>query len=192
MNFLVSVLIFISVISCSSKIISLETHSNDYVWGEKSLFEDDIKEIRDSNNTLNKYIGIWKYTSNNGTNYELKINKGTTSGSFITHKDVLFVRYKIIDATGKTIENTLNILDDESSLIIKGSSFLHTTYTLLYGGRESNCGQFGTIFMTVLPENPTNMIFKFIPEVNLTQSRCPSFKAAKQVLPVEKVHFTKQ
>ena len=177
---------------CKAQVISLEEYSSEYTTGNKDLFDDDIKEIRDFNNILNKYVGTWKYTSNNGTKYELKIKKGITSGSFITHKDVLFVRYKIIDATGKTIENTLNVNDNNNSLIIEGEHLLETTYVLLYGGRKVNCGQFGEVFMTVLPENPTNMIFEFIPEVNLIQSRCPSFKAAKQVLPIEKVHFTKQ
>ncbi len=177
-------------LTCNAQTISLETYSTEYVAGKKSVFEDDIEEVKDINNSLDKFVGNWNYTSDTGTLYEFRITKDFQDHDFFK-KEGLSIRYKITDSSGNIIENTFNISGNTDSLIIHGDYFLNNTYVLLYGGRKSFCGQFGQIFITLTTPDQNTLDVDFDPEVYVDRKRCPTGYVG-QILPENGVSFIRQ
>lgn len=105
---------------------------------------------------------------------------------------MLLIRYIITDTNGTIIENT-SALPNSSPYVIFGNYIVKSAYALNYIGREGNCGQAGTIFITTLKSaNHTQMKLFLEPEQILISSiDCPNGGAA-QIIPTNQITLTKQ
>ena len=147
LNIIILILVF-TTLSCKAQhIIPVEKaveyrNSNEGLLGDK-----DNVYVKDINNLLNKFIGTWK-GNYNSKNYEFRVNKITNDRGQVK-EDMLVMRYKIIKNSGDELVNTLN-LENSDKYIIRGDYLAKTgSYVLNYIGINAECGQNGTIFISV-------------------------------------------
>lgn len=145
--------------------------------------------LKDVNNLLNKYVGIWKGTYDN-KKYEFRIAKFTENRERVK-EDMLLMSYIITDTNGTVIENTTT-LPNENYLVIHGDYIDRSSYLLTYVGRKGNCGQMGTIFIsTSKNSNYTQMKLFLEPEQMLISPKdCPN-GGAVQIMPTNQIVLTK-
>ncbi len=149
-----------------------------------------ITYIKDVNNILDKYLGTWKGTYNS-RNYEFIITKYTSNYKNLL-EDKLLMRYVISDSNGTIIEDT-RALPDTSSYVIKGDYWEKSSYFLYYMGKESLCGQKGSIIIDIQPNSNDSKIRLFFMEQQeiLSLKDCPNGNAI-QIMPVNDLILTKQ
>ncbi|WP_395049515.1 DUF6705 family protein [Flavobacterium sp.] len=149
-----------------------------------------ITYIKDVNNILDKYVGTWKGTYNS-RNYEFRITKYTSNYKNLL-EDKLLMRYVISDSNGTIIEDT-RALPDTSSYVIKGDYWEKASYFLYYIGKESLCGQKGSIIIDIQPNSNNNKMRLFFMEQQeiISLKDCPNGNAA-QIMPVNDLILTKQ
>lgn len=141
--------------------------------------------VKDINNLLDKFVGTWKGIYDN-KNYEFKVQKITEDDGEL-RKDLLLMRYKITDASRNTIENTLNLPND-NMYVIRGEYLAKTgSYVLDYMGKKGECGQNGTIFMSA-NKNKLKLGLYVSGEIYPECTNQP----AEQILPVNGIELTKQ
>ncbi len=147
--------------------------------------------IKDINGVLDKYVGVWQGTHNNH-NFLFNIKK-TTLHKYGFFEDLLLIRYRITDAQGNEIINTLS-LPDESIYVIEGIKMDEVgDYRLFYQGYESDCGQCGEIIIhAFMDSNPNKLLLILIPMRDMIDpTDCPN--GTTQLLPTEPgITFTKQ
>lgn len=141
-----------------------------------------ITQIKDINGLLNKFIGIWKGSYNN-KNYEFRIVKHIRQSTTRNlSEDELLIRYKIVEANGTVLENTLD-LDNDSPYVIHGSYYEENgTYVLYYQGKEHKCGQNGNLFISVDGTNTSKIRLGLYVHGDM-MGDCPN-GAALQILPI--------
>ncbi len=138
-------------LSCKAQIIAVE----DFPDYNKDL--EDGAYIKDINNVLDKYTGTWAGHQND-TIYQFVVDKYTDIDERLkyTH-DRLIIKYKITNSDGEVIEDTTN-LPDESTLVMFGRYLSKQgQYVLYYQGSNSDCGQNGDVFLSVLDRNSNKM-----------------------------------
>ncbi len=181
--------IILSNLSCKSQTIMPLEEVKNYINSENGIPKN-ITYIKDVNNVLDKYVGTWKGTYNN-RNYEFRILKITNKPGRIT-EDRLMMRYVISDSNGTIIEDT-RALPDTSSYVIKGDYLDGSFYELYYIGKESLCGQIGSIIIDIQP-NSNNKVMRmlFLPQQEiLSLTDCPN-GSATQIMPLNNLILTKQ
>ncbi|QMU65980.1 MAG: hypothetical protein GKR88_17985 [Flavobacteriaceae bacterium] len=170
--------------SCKAQIIAVEDFEN---YNQELP---DNAYIKDINNILDKYVGTWKgiYDSKS---YEFKVIKVTENNTDLKYKeDLLLMRYKITDSSNNVIESTLN-LSDTSNFIIRGNYLSNRgSYVLNYIGLNDECGQNGTIFISIYDTNNTKM--KLYLEVDGEMGLDCTSGGVEQVLPTDWIDLTKQ
>ncbi len=178
-------LVLIAVADCKAQkppltqIVPVEENI-DYINNDVDI--PDWVYFKDINHVLDKYVGTWIGNYNDKT-YEVHVIEFTDNFLGVT-KDMLLMRYKITDANGHIIENTLDLPDD-SPMIINGSYISQdlTDYFLYYIGQDIECGQHGDIVIFEITATQMEMYFR--PGENIyTSVRCPN-GPADQVFPVE-------
>ncbi len=148
--------------------------------------------IKDVNNVLGKFVGTWKGDYNN-KNYEFKIIKYTVDNIGLKFKeDLLLIRYKIVEANGKVLENTLDLAND-SPYVIHGSYYDNRDggYVLYYQGRAHKCGQNGDLFISTYGTNDTKLQLFLSVNGEMHSNLCPN-GAAQQILPTISMELIKQ
>ncbi len=181
--------IILSNLSCKSQTIMPLEEVKNYINSENGIPKN-ITYIKDVNNVLDKYVGTWKGTYNN-RNYEFRILKITNKPGRIT-EDRLLMRYVISDSNGTIVEDT-RALPDTSSYVIKGDYLDGSFYELYYIGKESLCGQIGSIIIDIQP-NSNNKVMRmlFLPQQEiLSLTDCPN-GSATQIMPLNNLILTKQ
>lgn len=176
-------------LSCKAQILPVENKIN-YINSENGIPKN-ITYIKDVNNTLDKYVGIWKGTYNN-KNYEFRILKITNKPGRIT-EDRLMMRYVISDSNGTIIEDT-RALPDTSPYVIEGNYWEKSSYFLYYIGKESLCGQIGHIIIDMQPNSNNKVMgLLFLPQKESLPSvkDCPNGPAT-QIMPINNLILTKQ
>ncbi len=172
MKNIVTIFLAILAISCKSQTVSLE---------QAALCQENpnctgYNYAKDINNTLNKYLGIWKGTYN-GRVYEMKFNKGLYNDMGMK-KDEITGRLKIT-TTGSTsiiIFDNFNEPDDSKT---RFSGLGLTTdlqgYRMFFGGPlTSGCINRGTISLRINPSNPNEMKIKYWSDYDIVVGECPS------------------
>ena len=175
-------------LSCKAQILPVENKIN-YINSENGIPRN-IIYIKDVNNVLDKYIGTWKGIYNN-RNYEFSIVKITNKPGRIT-EDRLMMRYVISESNGTIIEDT-RALPDTSPYVIEGDYIDGSFYELYYGGKESLCGQKGSIIIDIQPNSNNNtMRLLFLPQQEILSLKdCPN-GSATQIMPLNNLILTKQ
>lgn len=106
---------------------------------------------KDVNDLFNKYVGVWA-GNHLGNHFIFNVSKITYTSSRRSFKvDKLIIKYKITDASGNILANTLDVSDNDLRILI--GDYLDEngeTYHLDYMGENFVCGQNGYILIAVV------------------------------------------
>ena len=182
-NTLIFIGIIIISLSCKAQIIAVEDFP-DYTKELK-----DGAYIKDINNVLDKYTGVWTGNQNK-TNYQFIVNKYTDIDKRLKYAhDRLIVKYKITDNKGVVIEDTTNLPSDSYLVMFGKYLSKQGQYVLYYQGSNANCGQNGDVFLSVNPNDSNEMDLSLSVYGEMSED-CTAY--AGQVLPTDGIILTKQ
>lgn len=145
---------FAVIISCKSQTYPLRTYGIDY---PKDSY------VKDINNELQSYEGMWKGSWNNKT-FFISFKKIKYYKSFLDSRsyyaDILVGKFKILDNNGNIIFDNTSSIDDKSK--IKGSDFRKkdNKYSLSYLDMEL-CGRNGYVTIQFTDATKTKLEWKF-------------------------------
>ncbi|WP_100075950.1 DUF6705 family protein [Chryseobacterium camelliae] len=150
--------------------------------------------IKDTNNELNPYVGIYK-ANYNGNEISLFITKQEDkleeTGHKSYHVDVLLVKYIVKNSTGIVLQDTKNNnlynIELYSTKIRPDKNAVH----LIYSGTNCSVG-WGDIYLKKI--SSTQISWEYRPnDVTTTAAKCPPNLDTTIYLPVTKdLIFTKQ
>ncbi len=185
---LIVVFIF-SMISCKAQYIIPVEDGHKYIATEKGFMGDhDYVYVKDVNNVLPKFVGIWKGTYQSKS-FEFRITKITTDDGEIK-EDMLLMRYKITDSNGNVIEDVLSLPNDDGYVMQNGYVSKNGLYVFSYIGRDMACGQNGWVFAEVYGTNNDKMqLFLAVKGENYPECTTGT---AEQILPMEQMELIKQ
>lgn len=175
--------ITLTTMSCKAQIIPVETYHS---------YNRDLEDgayIKDVNNVLTKFVGIWKGVYNS-KNYEFRIIKKTVNYLNIK-EDQLLMRYKITSYNGTVIENTLLLPDDDAYVLQDGYIAKSGSYVFSYIGKNVDCGQNGWVFMGVLNNSNNKKAKLFLSVKGENYPSCTTGEA-EQILPLKSMELVKQ
>jgi len=174
------------ILSCKAQTISLDQLSQcenkpdcpDYIY------------LKDTNNRLDKFIGIWKGTYADGRIYEFHFTKKINDYSYGKYWDILKGRLLVKNSTGQILVNTLTASDEDA--LFSGYYFDKnlTKYQMYYSG-NAECNDKGYVYISIPdPGNPNQMKLYFMQDMDIVAS-CPD--NYKTVMPDAKtLTLTKQ
>lgn len=172
MKNIITIFLALLAISCKSQIVSLETAAQ---CSEVNPCSDYTYE-KDINNTLNKYVGIWKGIYN-GKVYEMKFNKSLYDDMGLK-RDKITGRLRIT-TTGNpplTIFDNFNEPDDNkthfSGLGLTGNL---QSYRMIFAGPvPSGCINHGALTLRVNPNTPDQMRIFYFSDKDIVVGECPT------------------
>lgn len=189
MKNIITLLIALVAFSCKSQTMSLEETAQCQANPNCAGYT----YTKDINNTLNKYIGIWKGTYN-GKVYEMKFNKNLYDNMGIK-RDRIKGRLRIT-TTGimpVTVFDNFNEPDDSkthfSGLGLTGNL---QSYEMYFSGPfTSGCINSGSIFLKIDPNTPNQMRITYLSDKDIVVGECPS--TFSQTFPEQqKIFLTRQ
>jgi len=186
------ILTFIILLSFSCKAQSTISLEQAY---EYSKSDDGIPEtvtsVKDINNRLNQFVGIWKGTYG-GKSYEFHFEKKLNFGNYSVKWDQLIGRIIVKNSSGVIIYN--NLSEPEEDISFWGKNFQHRSYVMHFVGNY-DCLESGDVFIETLPSNPNQMTLYYSQDKDgliTSQSQCPNFSTFVSLLPKDKMTLTKQ
>ncbi|MCT2564275.1 DUF6705 family protein [Chryseobacterium herbae] len=189
-------ILFLKDIPCKSQVIGsleqFEECSRRPNHGQEGCPDlENITYVKDTNNRLNQFVGIWKGIYN-GKQYEIHFEKQLQWGDDIKW-DRVFGRMIIKDNFGNIIYNSLNKSLSETGLL-RGGNFQHTGYVMHFVGNYK-CLESGSVFIETSLHNPNEMKLFYSQDndgIITSPSQCPNFETFVPLLPTEKMILTKQ
>lgn len=181
-----TLLLLATIISCKAQTISLDQLSQcenkpdcpDYIY------------LKDTNNRLNKFVGVWKGTYTDGRTYEFHFVKKENDYSFGKYWDILIGRLLVKNQSGQELINTLSVSDENT--LFSGYYFDKNLikYKMYYSG-NAECNDKGYVYLSFPdPNNLNQMKLVFIQDMDIIAS-CPN--GYKTVMPHAKaITLTKQ
>ncbi len=151
-------LALITTLNTFSQVLPVEELKDNYIFENRGLLDDGITYVKDVNNKLDKFVGIWNGTFE-GIDYKVKIDKYTKQNedSNIRH-DKLIMRYEM--STGSSIILSTIQLPNSNVLVNKGYYLNNdTSYMFIYLGEQRRCGQKGYIFVSLSNTNTMNFLY---------------------------------
>lgn len=147
---IIPVLLFLSI-SCHSQIVGLKE-----VAASENKSLQNIDYLKDSDRSLNKFEGTWK-GEYNGKKYEFRFVKKTEE-NYNQKRDVIIGRFIVKDSVGNILYSTLHKPDNETGL--SGLNFQKDlkVYKINYVGKDSNCGEYGTVYIYFKDSNNLNLL----------------------------------
>lgn len=172
-NIITILLVFIAF-SCKSQIVSLEQAAQ---CRENPNCPRDYNYTKDLNNTLDKYVGIWKGTYN-GRVYEMKFNKSLYEDFIGIKRDIIKGRLRIT-TTGNLpliIFDNFNEQDDAKTRFTGfGLTGNLQSYEMLFSGpHTSGCLNAGSVFLKINPSTPNQMTIIYWSDKDIVVGDCPS------------------
>jgi len=151
---------------------------------------DNITYVKDTNNRLNQFVGIWK-GAYNGKQYEIHFEKQPQWGEDIKW-DRIFGRIIIKDNSGNIIYNSLNKSLTEAGLL-RGGNFQNRVYVMHFVGNY-DCLESGNVFIETRINNPNEMTLFYSQDKDglLNPAKCPNFSTFVPLLPTDKITLIKQ
>lgn len=171
--------------SCKAQIVPIEKMV-DYI-DEGNGVPENTTYIKDVNNLLDKFVGVWKGSAD-GKTFELRIVK-YTEDSYGIKEDLLLMRHIIKNSNGTVIKNTTTLAN--SNVLVSSGNYLEKngTYVLNYVSDDEKCGQTGDIFINV---TSNQMLFSYNKDFGLNDpDECPNGKVP-QIFPKVQFTLTKQ
>ncbi|GEN66065.1 DUF6705 family protein [Chryseobacterium rhizosphaerae] len=176
-NKIVYTLLILGIVSCRAQTISLDQLSQcenkpdcpDYVY------------LKDTNNRLNKFVGIWKGAYTDGRTYEFHFIKKENDGGWFNEKfwDRIIGRFIAKDNVGNIIYSSMNNNDLNS---MSGYYFDKNLikYQMYYSG-NAECNDKGYVYLSFPdPSNLNQMKLVFMQDMDIIAS-CPN--GYKTVIP---------
>jgi hypothetical protein len=190
--FRILMLLIISISTQAQVIISLE--QADAYKSSPDGIPEDVTYVKDVNNILPKFVGVWKGTAD-GKIVELHLNKflhlpSTADGMKI---DKLAGRLLIKDqATGAILYNTLNITDNEETWL-EGSYPINGSYVMNFSNKYdiNNCMDEGKVYLSMNNNNVDMILDFFRTQEIMIGDQCPNFDTYIPILP-KRVRLLKQ
>ncbi|MCX8526496.1 hypothetical protein OF897_21515 [Chryseobacterium formosus] len=160
-------------ISCNSQVVSLEDAAQ---CRDNPNCSVNYNYVKDINNTLNKYVGIWKGTYN-GRVYEMKFNKSLYNDMGMK-KDELTGRLRIT-TTGNIpviIFDNFNEQDDAKTHFSGlGLTSDLQGYRMIFAGLvPSGCINHGTVSLGITSGIPNQMKIMYWSNNDIVVGECPS------------------
>lgn len=157
--------------SCKSQTISLD---------QLSLCENkpdcpDYTYLKDTNNRLNKFVGIWKGTFTDGRTYEFHFSKKENDYSYGKYSDILIGR--LLVKNGNIIVATTLAASDQEAMF---SGFIFdkylTKYQMYYSG-FAECNDKGYVYLSFPnPNNLNQMRLVFMQDLDIVLGGCSLYK----------------
>lgn len=168
-NNIITLILVLGIISCKAQVISLDQLSQC-----ESGNCPNYTSIKDTNDRLNKFAGIWKGNYTDGRSYEFHFTKKIAL-SLYGGKPTDMIIGKILakKSDGVTLENNLNTTDTSTNLI--GLEFEKNLikYKLYYSG-NAECNDKGYVYISFPdPNNLNQMRLVFTQDRDIIAS-CPS------------------
>ncbi|ROI00317.1 DUF6705 family protein [Chryseobacterium daecheongense] len=168
-NKIIYLLFILGILSCKAQTISLD---------QLSQCENgncpNYTPIKDVNNRLDKFVGIWKGTHTDGRMYEFHFTK---KNDFILYggkpRDMIIGRILIKTNNGTELENTINTTDGQTHF--NGFEFDKNLikYQMYYSG-NADCNDKGYVYISFPDSNNLNqMRLVFIQDMDIIAS-CPN------------------
>ncbi|MGO4710690.1 DUF6705 family protein [Chryseobacterium sp. 2TAF14] len=136
--------------------------------------------IKDINNELVPYEGIWKGTWNSKTIF-ISLKKIKKQFNYNDNKDyyrdLLVGKFKVLDSSGNILFDNTNLPNDDTK--INGLRFLtqpNIRYKLYYFDNDI-CGMTGDIYISFLNGNFNQLNWKFIDTTDIITSSCPYYNS---------------
>lgn len=186
--------LFLMIVSCKAQVIGTleqfeecQTRPN---RDEGCPDLDNITYVKDTNNRLNQFIGIWK-GNYGGKQYEIHFEKQLQWGEDIKW-DRIFGRMIVKDNFGNTIYNSLNNSLSASGLL-RGGNFQKRVYVMHFVGNY-DCLESGNVFIETKINNPNEMTLVYFQDKDglLNPAKCPNFSSFVPLLPGQKMTLIKQ
>ncbi|MCD9619032.1 DUF6705 family protein [Chryseobacterium gleum] len=184
MKYIHLIAIFIFALSCKAQTYPLRT----YIDLPKGAY------LKDTNNELTAYEGVWKGGWESKTIY-ITFKKKTNiymSKLLDYYADILIAKFKVIDTNGNILFDNTNLSDENAK--ITGGRFRKKDgkYSLGYVDNDI-CGLNGFIEINFTDSTKTKLEWKFNEGSNLITKDCPYYNstAFPQPLPVSAI-LTKQ
>lgn len=163
-------------ISCKSQTVSLETTAQ--CMGNPNC--PDFTYVKDINNSLDKYVGIWTGTYN-GMVYELKFNKSLYQDFMGFKRDQITGRLRITSPPSNgfphlVIFDNFNESDDEKTQF-SGLNFqrnLQSYRVSFVGPSPKGCINYGDLYLTVKPNTPNQMQIFYWSDKDIVTGNCPN------------------
>jgi hypothetical protein len=183
------VILFITTLSCKAQNIVPVEKEVEYMDAGKGIPVGTY--LKDVNNLMGKYLGIWNGTYNNNK-YSLIISKYIKMSSGRTF-DTLIIRYVITNAGGTILEDTRGEADGNATRMWGGYFAKDLKYYVLsFVPRDETCGVRGSIY--VRPKNNNTQIM-----VSLARNTdlwdptlCAGGKKNESLFPENGMDLTKQ
>lgn len=166
---IIYIVFLLGIIFCKSQIISLD---------QLSQCENgncpNYTSVKDTNNRLDKFVGIWKGTYSNGRIYEFHFSK---KNDFILYngkpRDMIIGRMLVKMNDGTELENTINSIDSETHF--NGLEFYKdlVRYQMYYSG-NAECNDKGYVYLSFPdPNNLSQLKLVFVQDNDIIAS-CPN------------------
>ncbi|KFF23025.1 DUF6705 family protein [Chryseobacterium sp. JM1] len=152
---------------------------------------ENITYVKDTNNRLDQFVGIWK-GSFGGKQYEVHFEKKLQYGEEDIKWDRIFGRMIIKDSNGNIIYNSLQKTLSDTGLL-RGGNFQGSVYVLDFIA-NIYCNDSGAIFIEVSKNNPNQMYMLFDrDQKTYNPDKCPNFTTYVTVIPRNnKITLTRQ
>lgn len=152
-NFIIILVFTLFSISCSSQTRGLKEAaiSTNNSLGNQTI--QNVAYLKDIDNSLNKFEGTWK-GEYDGKTYEFRFVKKTKHGENPT-RDIIIGRFIVKDSSGNVIYSTINKPDGETGLLGLNFQKNQKTYLIYYTGKNSICGDQGTL--NIYFKDPNNL-----------------------------------
>ncbi len=178
-----AILFFIIVFSCKGQTYPLRTFT-------------DIPEnayLKDTNNELQNYEGIWKGTWNNKTIY-ITLKKVTNhyNENLKYYIDLLIGKFKVINSNGQILFDNTNLSDVQAKL--RGGQFRKKDdkYSFIYSDHEI-CDTNGYITINFTDSTKSQLQWYFSDWTDIITPDCPYYNAHPFPQPLPKdIILTKQ
>lgn len=170
-----TITIFLALLafSCKSQTVSLEQAAQ---CRDNPNCPVNYNYVKDINNTLDKYVGIWKGTYN-GKVYEMKFNKSLYDDLGMK-KDEIIGRLRIT-TTGNLSLTTFDNFNEPDDSKTHFSGLGLTTdlqgYRMIFAGSvPEGCINHGTVSLRINLSNPNQMRVKYGSYNDIVVGDCPS------------------
>lgn len=168
------IVLAVIALSCKSQTISLEQAAQCRDTPNCSMNYDYAKDL---NNTLNKYVGIWKGTYN-GRIYEMKFNKSLYEDFIGTKSDEIKGRLRIT-TTGNLSLSIFDNFNEPDDAKTHFSGLGLTTdlqgYRMIFAGPvPKGCINHGTVSLHINSNTPNQMKIKYWSYNDIAVGECPS------------------
>ncbi|SDL68193.1 DUF6705 family protein [Chryseobacterium taihuense] len=195
MKYLLVLITFIAI-SCNAQIVSLETIAQCSQENPPFPCPDNWTYEKDINNSLDKYIGIWKGT-HDGKIYEIQFKKGLYQDLSLSNRqsDILIGRLRI-KTTGNLPIIIFDNFDepDDKQTHFAGLGFqkdLNYYMMGFYGPFTKGCINSGNLYIGVKPNQPNQMEILYLSDMDLVTGVCPpTFKTT--IPEKQNIYLTKQ